>query len=98
MLQAFVTEETNPKDSVEILVTEPTAEELHPREVLYDILPKESIAARTIRAEECSTDLSIQQSSSFYEFSVRHQFTLQDHGYGANVSCYVLVYAMALVT
>ena len=85
MLQALVTEETNPGDSVEILVTEPRREEMHSTEVLYDILPKESIAARTIMAEECATDLSIQQLSSFYEFSVRHQFTLQDHGYGANV-------------
>ena len=63
--QASVMEEVHPEDSLEPLVTEPTTEEIHPDEVVYDgILAKESIAVETVKTEECAAEITIQQPTS----------------------------------
>jgi len=64
-LQALHAEESNPEDSVETVDLEPKTDEIHPTEVVYkEILPKESIACETVKAEECVAELYVQQPSS----------------------------------
>jgi len=64
LLQEVVIEETHPKESVESLTTETTTEEMHPAEMAYDILPKESLSTGITKTEECVADLSIQQPTT----------------------------------
>ena len=60
LLQPLEVEETYPEDSIESLIGEPTTEEMHPTEVVYEeILSNESVAVEAVKTEESVVDLSI---------------------------------------
>ena len=63
--QASVVEEEQPEDFIEPFDTQPTTDEVHPADVVYDeILPQESITIDTLKTEECIAELFLQKPIS----------------------------------